>query len=227
MNRFVEPPADEQALVCRAQALSGLTLGELGAQLGLSVPADLKRDKGWVGQAMERALGATAKSKAIPDFPGLGVELKTLPVDERGRPLESTFVCTIPLNDIADVEWSESRVRGKLSRVLWVPVDGTRERPVHQRRIATALIWSPTSEQEALLRSDWTELATLIARGDYEAITGHLGTLLQVRPKAANSRARRIARDEDGGVMHTLPRGFYLRAKFTASILREHFRLPE
>jgi DNA mismatch repair protein MutH len=42
-----------------------------------------------------------------------------------------------------------------------------------------------------------------------------------VRPKAANSRSRRVARDEDGARFATLPRGFYLRATFTAGIIEQ------
>ena len=59
----------------------------------------------------------------------------------------------------------------------------------------------------------------LIARGEVERITGHFGEALQVRPKAADSRARRLAPDHEGVPSWTLPRGFYLRTRFTESIV--------
>lgn len=219
------PPTTESALLTAAENLAGLTLGELATRLGEVAPPDLKRAKGWVGQLIERALGATAKSRAVPDFEALGVELKTLPVDRRGKPCESTFVCTIPLDVVGDVEWRDSRVACKLRRVLWVPVQGDRSTLVADRRIGSPLLWSASSEEEAWLRDDWENLGAMIVRGEHDSITGHLGKVLQVRPKAANSRARRLARDEDGGVILTLPRGFYLRARFTEQILNRHFRL--
>ncbi len=153
------------------------------------------------------------------------MELKTLPVDARGRPVESTFVCTISLTSVGDIEWEASPVRAKLSRVLFVPVEGERERPVALRRLGTPLFWSPSVEDERDLKFDWDELSGRIGRGDVEGITGHLGRYLQVRPKAADSHARRRAVDTDGVSFAALPRGFYLRATFTARIVAEHYRL--
>jgi DNA mismatch repair protein MutH len=218
-------PASEHELLLRARDLAGLTLGELARVLGRDVPVDLKRAKGFVGQLVERALGAVAGSRAEPDFAHFGIELKTLPVDVRGRPVESTFVCTIPLVSVGDIEWEASPVRAKLARVLFVPVEGERERPVAARRLGTPLLWSPSVEEERDLKFDWDELSGRIGRGDVEGITGHLGRYLQVRPKAADSHARRRAFDAEGVAFAALPRGFYLRATFTERIVAANFRV--
>lgn len=223
----VPPPSSDAELLERARALAGRSLGELALQRGLAVPPDLRRAKGWVGTLLEGMLGATASSRAAPDFEGLGIELKTIPVGHHGEPLESTFVCTIPLVDVGGVEWEDSRVFRKLRRVLWVPVQGSRELPVAERAVGAALLWSPSAEEQAALRHDWEELAGLIGRGDVESITGHLGTYLQIRPKAANSQSRRRGTDVDGVSFAALPRGFYLRSRFTAGILRQYFVLPQ
>jgi DNA mismatch repair protein MutH len=222
----VSPPRDEAELVERAQGLAGLRLSELAARMDAPVPPDLRRAKGFVGSLVERALGATAGSRALPDFPELGIELKTLPVDRAGAPVESTFVCTIPLTEIGQVEWVDSRVRRKLSRVLWVPVEGERQIPVGDRRIGHALLYRLTAEDEAALRVDWEELAGFIGRGHVEALTGHIGRFLQIRPKAAHSRARRVGIDADGVPFAALPKGFYLRPSFTRALLARHFALP-
>jgi DNA mismatch repair protein MutH len=219
-------PKSESELLARAASLSGLTLRELAERYGVAVPSDLRRAKGFVGGLVERALGATAGSRALPDFPGLHIELKTLPVDRAGAPLESTFVCTIPLTEIGTVEWADSRVRRKLSCVLWVPVEGERSIPVGDRRLGQALLYRLTEEDEAELRQDWEELAGLIGRGHVESLTGHLGKSLQIRPKAADSHARRLGFDADGVPFAALPRGFYLRASFTRALLRRHYALP-
>ena len=224
--RRVEEPSSEPELLERARSLAGLTLGELASRHALQAPPDLRRAKGFVGQLLERALGASAGSRAHPDFQGLGVELKSLPVDRRGKPVESTFVCSIPLTEIGQVEWGESRVWRKLRRVLWVPVEGEREIAVPLRRVGQALLWSPDEADEVDLRFDWEELAGLIGRGDVESITGHLGRVLQVRPKAAHGRVRRVGHDREGTAFAALPRGFYLRATFTARILEKHYALP-
>jgi len=219
------PPSTEAELMQRARALSGCTLAQVAARFGLGAPKDLRRAKGFVGALVERALGANAGSRAAPDFEALGVELKTLPVDATGRVLESTFVCTIPLAQIGDVEWASSWVRRKLARVLWVPVEGERSIPVGARRIGEPLLWSLPPEAEMQLRFDWEELAGIIGRGDVETITGHIGRCLQIRPKARDSHARRRGIDADGARFQTLPRGFYLRATFTSQILKQNYAL--
>lgn len=225
LDQTVLPPDSEGELLARADRIAGKSFAQLAAELEIEVPPDLTRSKGWVGQLVERALGATASSRAVPDFDTLGVELKTLPVDVRGAPCESTFVCTIDLTEIGDAEWEHSRAYKKLARVLWVVVQGDRDVPLGERRIGSSLLWSPSAEEQADLRFDWEELAGRIGRGQIDTITGHLGKYLQVRPKAANARARRRITDADGVRVDTLPRGFYLRPAFTARILREHFVL--
>ncbi len=94
---LLSPPETEEQLLAQAQQLSGYTLGELAALVGLVTPENLKRDKGWIGVLLEIWLGASAGSKPEQDFAALGVELKTIPVDSLGRPLETTFVCVAPL----------------------------------------------------------------------------------------------------------------------------------
>lgn len=222
----VQAPQTEQELMQRAQQLAGLSVADLAGQWGRPVPPDLRRAKGWFGTLLESVLGATAGSRAVPDFEHLGIELKSLPVNALGQPLETTFVCTIALLDIGRIEWEASRLRHKLQRVLWVPVEGTRSVPVGERRIGTPLLWSPSPQEEAELRFDWEELSGMIGRGEVANITGHLGQYLQVRPKARNSHARRQALGDEGEPVATLPRGFYLRTRFTARILRQAFALP-
>jgi DNA mismatch repair protein MutH len=225
MQLELTAPRSEAELLARAEALAGKSFADVAASMHMEVPADLRHHKGWVGNMVERALGASAASRDEPDFVGLGIELKTVPVDPKGHALESTFVCTVPLRELGETGWAESRVRRKLARVLWVPVEGMRDKPLAARRIGAAFLWSPTVEQEDALRFDWEELAGAIGRGDIEALTGHLGRHLQVRPKAAHGGVRARSIDAEGHTIETLPRGFYLRPRFTESILREAFGL--
>ena len=225
LSPFTSPPDSESALLEQAQRLAGLTLGELGALAGLPVPADFKRDKGWTGVLLERWLGASAGSKPEQDFAALGVELKTIPVDSLDRPLETTFVCVAPLTGNSGVTWESSHVRHKLKRVLWIPVEGSRELPVASRRVGSPLLWSPSEQEEQQLRMDWEELMDLIVLGQVESITARHGEVLQLRPKAANSKALTEAVGQHGQPILTLPRGFYLKKNFTRALLARHFLL--
>lgn len=217
------PPEDESTLLSRAQSLAGLRLQTLADQAGIPIPANLKRDKGWVGMLLEWHLGASAGSKAEQDFAHLGIELKTIPVDRYGKPLETTFVCVAPLTGNSGVTWQNSHVRHKLARVLWMPVEGERDIPLGERRVGAPLLWSPDAQEDEMLRQDWEELMDMIVLGQVERITARHGAWLQIRPKAANSKALTEGIGDRGQPIMTLPRGFYLKKSFTGPLLARHF----
>ncbi|HHF3823395.1 DNA mismatch repair endonuclease MutH [Haemophilus influenzae] len=212
-------PQTLEQLLSQAQSIAGLTFEELADELHIPVPPDLKRDKGWVGMLLERALGATAGSKAEQDFSHLGVELKTLPINAEGYPLETTFVSLAPLVQNSGVKWENSHVRHKLSCVLWMPIEGSRHIPLRERHIGAPILWKPTAEQECQLKQDWEELMDLIVLGKLDQITARIGEVMQLRPKGANSKAITKGIGKNGEVIDTLPLGFYLRKEFTAQIL--------
>ena len=213
-------PQTLEQLLSQAQSIAGLTFGELADELHIPVPSDLKRDKGWVGMLLERALGATAGSKAEQDFSHLGVELKTLPINAEGYPLETTFVSLAPLVQNSGVKWENSHVRHKLSCVLWMPIEGSRHIPLRERHIGAPILWKPTAEQERQLKQDWEELMDLIVLGKLDQITARIGEVMQLRPKGANSRVVTKGIGKNGEIIETLPLGFYLRKEFTAQILK-------
>lgn len=222
-STFISPPQTDDELMQRAQKIAGLTLLQLANQLEEPVPEKLHHAKGWVGQLLEKALGATAGSLPEPDFQQLGIELKTLPVNRNGQPRESTYVCTVPLQNNHNLVWEQSWVRNKLKRVLWVPVESEKDLSVTARHIGQAILWSPSPEQEKILKQDWEELMDLICTGQLANISAKQGTYLQIRPKAANASSLVNTEDEEGNAALTLPRGFYLRTIFTEQVLKHHF----
>ena len=104
------PPKTEQELLDRCHAIAGLTVAELAGQLDVVVPANLRQHKGWLGELVEKALGADAASLSEPDFMALGIELKTLPLNAQGKVQESTWVCTVPLRNASGLRWEDSCV---------------------------------------------------------------------------------------------------------------------
>jgi len=214
------PPANESEILSRCQAIEGLTFAQLAMALGLSIPKHSLQRKGWVGQAIEFALGTTAGCKSTPDFDALGIELKTIPINQLGNPAESTFITSIPLLTIQQHVWQTSTCYAKLKRVLWVPIEGDQQIAFAHRRVGHAILWSPTVEQEEILAQDWSEFAQLISLGRLAEIDASMGEYLQVRPKAANAKSLCFGLDEEGNKILTMPRGFYLRSRFTAMILK-------
>jgi len=220
---MIKAPRHQDELLARAQAIAGLSLAQLSAQHAMRVPESLVRNKGWIGNLLELALGASAGSKPEQDFPQLGIELKTIPIDRFGKPLETTFVCITPLKGINGLTWQQSNVRNKLARVLWVPILAEKSLPICDRIIGTPFLWQPSIEENSALQQDWEEIMEMIALGQVEQINARTGQVLQLRPKGANSKALTDAIGEDGQAIKTLPRGFYLKIPFTHHILKQHF----
>jgi DNA mismatch repair protein MutH len=226
MNLLTIPstePSSVNELMQRAESLAGLTLGEIAEVANIRVPTSFRREKGWTGQLIELCLGAAAGSKSQQDFANLGIELKTIPIDQFAKPLETTYVCYAPLKHIAGIEWHTSSVKNKLQKVLWVPLDGRRDIAPKDRCIATPFLWSPNSKQENQLRNDWEELMEMISLGEIEQITAKHGEYLQLRPKAANGTVLTDAIGPNGQIIQSRPRGFYLRKEFTQQVLQEVF----
>jgi DNA mismatch repair protein MutH len=216
-------PVSIEALLARARVLTGRTVGEVAATVGARLPASTTHGKGFVGTLAEAALGATAGSKSEPDFQALGVELKTIPLDATGTPRESTFVCSVPLAEIAELEFTESPLWKKLERVLFVPVEA--EGPLEARRFGASFLFEPTEDERQALRADWDLLAGLLATGDVESIDATLGEAVQIRPKGRSSADRTLVALGDEGLAATPPMGFYLRARFTALVVRARLGL--
>jgi DNA mismatch repair protein MutH len=214
------PPISKSALLARMQSLAGWTLQQLAAHLAVALPENLQREKGWVGQMIEAYLGGSAGCLPLPDFPHLGIELKTIPVNVAGKPQESTFVCSVPLLTQESC-WENSLVHSKLRHVLWVPVEMDKSLPLAQRRIGTPTLWQPNAQQSQWLQQDWQELSEMIGLGELANISSRMGKVLQIRPKAANAKSLCWGIGPEGDKVLTLPRGFYLRASFTQQILQQ------
>jgi DNA mismatch repair protein MutH len=216
-------PNNQQELLHSAHLLTGATLGEIAQAFEICVPDNLLKNKGWVGQLIETALGATAKQQAIPDFPELDIELKTIPISAQLTPLETTYITTAPLVNLEQLVFEESPLYHKLKHVLWIPIQGERDIPLANRMIGTPLLWQPSSEQWRLIKQDWFEIMEQITLGRIEYLNAKHGEIIQLRPKAANSQVTTAAIGQDGAVIQTRPRGFYLKTNFTNTLLQEHF----
>ena len=210
----------------RAHALAGIRLDALAARVGLTIGGDPVHTKGKFGELVERALGAIGGSDAQHDFPLLRVELKTVPMNAHNRtPLESTYVCRIQLSDADSAEWQTSWVRDKLSRVLFVPIENA-EAPWPEREVGAPVLYSPSPDEERVLRADFDDAMGLIGAGRVEELTAHVGQWMQVRPKAAHGGVRTSVLGSEGERIDTIPRGFYLRARFVGGILAGRVPLP-
>jgi len=204
--------------------IAGINISELAHFLKITPPKSLNNNKGWIGQLLEQYLGATGRNLPIADFPHLGIELKTIPINLKNlHPLESTFICTATFKQPA-MNWEQSIVKLKLSKVLWLPIESSPKIDLINRRIGKAFLWQPNTNEAAILKQDWQELTEIIQLGHINLLSAKYGRYLQIRPKAANCKhnlAKYITNDRE--TIQTVTRGFYLRTSFTKNILANYF----
>lgn len=222
---MITAPTSTEKLLILCENIAGHSLQELAELADIKMAKDLRTNKGWVGQLIEWHLGATAGSKPEQDFKHLGIELKTIPIDQFGKVLETTFVCSTPILNTTGLTWENSNINNKLSQVLWVPVQGERTVPLAERIVGNGFLWSASTQQAHQLQRDWHELMEKIALGQIESISARDGEVLQLRPKAANGRVLTEAYGQNGEIIKVRPRGFYLKKAFTQSIINQQFKI--
>lgn len=216
---YKKPPLSESELVKRVNLISNCSIEQIAEQCQIAVPENLLHNKGWIGQLLEKVLVTSAKNLSEPDFLELGIELKSIPVKSNGFPAETTYICQVPLVNNLGLIWKNSCVAKKLNRVLWIPIQSERGIPLGKRIIGQGKIWSPNEQEQELIKQDWEELMEYVAFGNISEIDASYGEVMQIRPKAANSKARTQGINQQGQLNATLPRGFYLRTNFTSQII--------
>jgi len=222
VTRPPSKPTSQSELGLRARGLAGMSVRELAKLMGFRVPPDLRGHKGFIGQLVEVALGASAGNDAAPDFPEQGVELKTLPVTHTGRPVESTYICLARLDGRESLRFAESHVAKKLARVLFVPVESS-DAALGERRFGMPFCWEPGQEDQARLAADFEQLSGRVSLGEVEDVHGQEGEILQLRPKALNRDERTPGLSSGGWLVAVRPRAWYLRASFTAELIARAF----
>lgn len=223
-------PQSFETIIERLNLIVGKSITELAKSVNVDVPISPLHGKGFVGELLEILLGATAKNQSIPDFPKLGLELKSIPVDSEFKVLESTFLCHAPLSDIRNLTFENSSVYAKIKRVLFVIVNGQRDLGFEHRRVLGYFFYSPGKEELDTLKQDFNELYEMVKTGLVEEINARLGHIIQMRPKGANGKALTECTGPDGKIIKTRPRGFYIRRKHTQKLvdnfIKNHQKAP-
>ncbi len=204
----MHPKTIEQAIQ-RANNITGMTIAELAKALQIPLPHNPKSAKGFIGQLVEIALGASAGSNPIQDFPSINLELKTIPIKFNGSPAETTHICVAHLNNLCGLSFENSNVYNKIKQVLWVPVEGEKDIPIGERHIGQPFLWKMNDEEFKLLKTDFEEILEYIIHNDKENIPASIGVYMQLRPI--------------GKVDDKKQYGFYLRKNFTSMLIQKYF----
>lgn len=216
-------PKTEESLFLQAQLLSGRCLGELAVKAGMDIPCNLKYEKGWIGKLIEFWLGGACSSMSGPDFPNLGIELKTIPI-KNGNSSEPTFICNESLVKGLDMTWKNSYIYNKIRRILWMPILYNRKNILLSKlTVGNYLLWSPNKEENHLLKSDWEELMDLVFLQNTTHSIPYYGEILQLIPnKSGTKKLLTSASRNYSNPSFNISKRFYFRKRFTSKIFKNH-----
>lgn len=204
----------------KARSLQDYKLADLAEICKVEKPEHNITAKGWSGQLIEQLLGVKNNSFSGPDFPELGVELKTIPVSVDYKPFETTYITTVPLLPKEMTSFEDSILYAKLRCVLWIPlIAKTKTQAVTERVVGRAVLWQPNEKELNIIQQDFFEIMEYIVSGEIDSLNAQVGQYLHVRPKALNSKKRTYTLNSDGEYIQTSPKGFYLRTSLTREIL--------
>ena len=205
MTSYIPQTADD--LLKLADSIAGMSIENLSKSLGISLPDNFTNNKGFIGQLAEIALGAGAGSHPLQDFPVLGIELKTIPLNLSGKPAETTHVCILHQN--CGQTFFKSNFYNKIKKVLWLPVEGCRKIPLNERHFGKAFLWNISDQETLELKQDWEEIMEYVSTGHLPELSAKTGVWMQVRPAGRNNGIKQY--------------GYYLRKSFTERILLNEF----
>ena len=96
-----------------------------------------------------------------------------------------------------------------------MPIEAEPSIPLADRKFLQPFLWTMTPDVEEILQRDWEELMEALTFGYADRLSAHQGSYLQIRPKAANARVKSAYLNSVGEMTHIVPKGFYLRPRFT------------
>jgi DNA mismatch repair endonuclease MutH len=168
----------------RARGFVGQWLIELQptAPMVLSSP----RTKGIVGRIYEDAFGIPANSISGPDFPGAGIELKSVPillVKGEARAKERISIGMIDFAALAMETWDTANIRKKLDRILMIFYGWEPLQPIARFKTLAAGIWSPDESTVGTIRADWERIRDLAAAGRRHEVSESLSSILGAATK--------------------------------------------
>jgi DNA mismatch repair endonuclease MutH len=144
--------------------------------------------KAVVGHIYERAFGIPRNSTAGPDFPGAGIELKSVPIRLVGgeaRAKERISISMIDFATLGGQSWEGAVVRKKLDRMLMIFYGWEPLQPIARFKTLAAGIWSPDASTIRTVRADWERIRDLVAAGRRAEVSESLSAILGAATKGA------------------------------------------
>ena len=217
-------PANRKSIVEYAQKLVGRTLRD---SCDVDSFSSKKGNKGKLGQAIEYCYFEYEPNSAQePDFPEVGLELKTNPVkrkkDKALSAKERLVLTMIDYCALVDETWESSTVRSKMDDMLLITFLHEPEKDEFDYEfefVGTPMI---PLEDMAVIRDDWETIVAKVKAGLAHEISGGDTNYLEACTKGAS--AKTVRRQPYSDIM-AKQRAFALKSSYMTSFYDKNIRL--
>ncbi|MGI6230439.1 MAG: Sau3AI family type II restriction endonuclease [Tractidigestivibacter sp.] len=201
------------SIVEYAQELVGHTLREKTDAPELQSP---KKRRGSFGNAIEEYyFEYKPNSDSEPDFPKVGLELKTTPM-KRGAhkslvAKERLVITMIDYMTVVNETFETSHLLDKASKVLLISYLWEKNKDPLDYEVILAELWGLPKEDMPQFKADWETVVNKVRAGHAEDISGSDTLYLEACTKAADSTVRRNQPYSD---VLAKPRAWALKASY-------------
>ncbi|MGH9896014.1 MAG: MutH/Sau3AI family endonuclease, partial [bacterium] len=217
--------ADAENLLAQALTLEGVRAKEVAVEVDRTAFNATPKPVGrtGVGNLTQLYMGRKEDNRREPDFPELGIELKTLPMKalRRGNQREwtvkePTSITMIDYREVDQEDWSVAYLRHKIDHILWVPYEhdyGDKR----ESRFRRAFLWKPDAADYPVFGIDYDVVRGYIQRDDAEHLSETLSQVLAARRKGSKGQ---MAEQPRGPPAKS--RAWAFKAAYTRPILDKH-----
>ena len=216
---------NREALLKKAEGFNGKTVGELDTTGLLNNP----KNKGDIGQVIQKALGKDLDSSREMDFPEAKLELKVtgvLSTSKSGgayRAKERLVLTMVDYQEDYKFPFESSHIIEKCDDLLITvyryvrPEDGSK--PDYGKFVVLSSFHYALSEKDkAIIKKDYDEIISKIKNGEADKISEGDTNYLSACTKASDSSVRRSQPFSD---VPAKPRAFAFKAAYLTQIIHE------
>lgn len=200
---------EREDALAKLRLLAGKDLLTLARRYGLTVTTkDGKLNKGWAGHVVERHLGLPLNSSRSPNLGSW--ELKVVPLKylKSGKLVfkETMTITMIDPVNVVQTEFENSHLLMKLKRVIIVTrIEPKVKSEPHLLYSVSPVLLRRQSKLYDTVKQDYELIRRQISQLGMDALTGHLGELIQPRTKGPGHGSK--------------SRAFYARKEFLQLVI--------
>lgn len=231
MPRYIVPreelpydPSDRKSIIEYAYLLEGHTLRE---SCDVDACGLKKGNKGGLGQAVEYYyFKYEPNSDQEPDFPEVGMELKTTPIKRNKNKSisakERLVLTMIDYFKVVDETWETSTCLEKMRDILLISYLHEPKKNVFDYEIEYARPQDFPAEDMTVIQDDWETIVEKVRQGKAHELSGGDTHYLEACTKSANSSIRRSQPFSD---ILAKPRAFALKSSYMTAFYNKNLGL--